>query len=218
MTSALVYVWTTGVPGHPWQMVATSSSWTRFLKKSTGASGIGEGSVLRMGIACLQDVDILAKQRDNVHASGLDFPLKDDLLRHEFTMLHCFKFSATLSVTFIESMNSKYIWSGVIFEDISAPLFETCFKRQQDETMMRIKVILWETFFGWFEVDSCLLCIQVCKGCPNPALCFKSRYIPSKKASKIKVWTCCSFWVDNCLECAACWSKALKTTSINWNL
>lgn len=42
-------------------MVATSCSRTHFFRKDMGASGVGEGSVLRMGIAGLQDVDILAR-------------------------------------------------------------------------------------------------------------------------------------------------------------
>lgn len=42
-------------------MVETSSSRTHFLRKDMGASGMGRGGVLRMGIAGLQDVGILAR-------------------------------------------------------------------------------------------------------------------------------------------------------------
>lgn len=62
-------------------MVETSSSGTYFLRKNMGASAVG-GGVLRMGIAGLQDVDILARcngthrtQHPNVvFCQGTGFP------------------------------------------------------------------------------------------------------------------------------------------------
>lgn len=66
------------VPGHPWQMVETSSWTTHFFKKDMGPSGVREGSILTMRIAGLQDVDILArcKGRKQSPCQGTGFPGK----------------------------------------------------------------------------------------------------------------------------------------------
>lgn len=59
-------------------MVETSSSRTHFFREDMGASGMGEGSVLRIGIAGLQDVDILARceGRTQRPCQGTGFPGK----------------------------------------------------------------------------------------------------------------------------------------------
>lgn len=49
---------------------------TTFPQKEHGASGIREGSVLRMGIAGLQDVDILARCKGQRPCQGTGFPGK----------------------------------------------------------------------------------------------------------------------------------------------
>lgn len=61
-------------------MVETSSSGTHFFRKDMGASGVGRGDPLRMGMAHLQDVDILARckgtHRTQRPCQGTGFPGK----------------------------------------------------------------------------------------------------------------------------------------------
>lgn len=93
------------------------------------------------------------REEHNVHARELDFLVKDDLVRREVTMLF-FQYSAPFKWPKPPSMNPKDILNGVIFEATLAPLSLKLVSSihmgydepLQDETMVRIKVILWKTF------------------------------------------------------------------------
>lgn len=122
----------------------------------------------------------------NVHARELDFLVKDDLVGREVTMVHFFKFWApfnwpTFNRTFHHLLRTQtHILTGAIFVAMSVALSlilaSTIYigydEPLQDETIMRIKGFLWKTFLflsvGWFEVDSCLICIQVLRFVPPP--------------------------------------------------
>lgn len=130
----------------------------------------------------------------HVHARELDFLVKDDLVGREVTMVCSSKPSAPFKwptllghfATFDEPKGS-FDWcyetmSAALALILASSIHIGYDEPLQDETIVRIKVFLWKTFLflsgGWFEVDSCLLCIQVFKGCPTLAPCFKSNYIP----------------------------------------